>query len=368
VKTRTIVSVPFLLLLACAGMQKSDDMKSYEGARGGPKAEVIQKRFPELFEQAEVHYAKANAARDEKEKEAMDHHAKVAMMFWNAATLRSEAQDMDAERGKVEKATREIETELAEAQKRKKLAASTLERTQQMIKALEGKIADSQEANAARESINAALAALKEAEAVDADQHAAQKFAEAEGKLKLATDALAKNKTKDAQTFAVEAKVAADQAKSEATPKHASTEADQAKIARQRALFDAMGQVSAAQRSMTETGVQIIIVEAFPAKGGVNIVPVMEASFNKIAEVAKTFNDFSLVIEGHTDSKGNKSKNLQLSDSRAKSVMAHLAAQGVAPDRMTALGKGSQEPVADNKTADGRAKNRRIEILFVPSK
>jgi outer membrane protein OmpA-like peptidoglycan-associated protein len=110
----------------------------------------------------------------------------------------------------------------------------------------------------------------------------------------------------------------------------------------------------------------VSVVEAF-AGSAVTIAPMMEASFNKVADVAKNFTDYGIVIEGHTDSKGSKSKNLQLSDSRAKSVMAHLAAQGVAPDRMTALGKGSAEPIADNKSKDGRSKNRRIEILFVPS-
>jgi outer membrane protein OmpA-like peptidoglycan-associated protein len=235
------------------------------------------------------------------------------------------------------------------------------------IIALEGKVTDSQEVNVARGAINEALAALKEAQAVDADTHAAANFAAAEAKLKAATDALGRGKTKDAQSFAIEAKAAAESAKREAEPKFTSTEADQAKMARTKALFDAVGQISGVSRSMVEGGVQVTVVEAFSASGGVDIQPMMEATFNKLAETAKTFNDYALVVEAHTDSKGNKSKNLQLSESRAKSVAAFLAAQGVAPDRMTALGKGSGEPVADNKTKDGRAKNRRIEILFVLS-
>src|SRR5690606_38450099 len=156
---------------------------------------------------------------------------------------------------------------------------------------------------------------------VDADVHAKATFASAEAKLKAATDALDQNKPKEATSYAIEAKASADAAKSEAEPKYDSASADQAKLNRQRALFDALAAVRGAERAIVEGGVMVTIVEAF-ASNSTSIDPARAAEFDAIAETAKNFSEFSLIVEGHTDSKGNrgnKSKNLQLSESRAQS-------------------------------------------------
>ncbi len=67
-------------------------------------------------------------------------------------------------------------------------------------------------------------------------------------------------------------------------------------------------------------------------------------------------------ISGYTDSTGNDKINQPLSEKRAKTVKAYLVSKGIAESRMTTAGYGSADPVADNKTSDGRKKNRRIEI------
>lgn len=66
---------------------------------------------------------------------------------------------------------------------------------------------------------------------------------------------------------------------------------------------------------------------------------------------------------GHTDNVGTAEANLKLSQDRAQAVMAALVARGVAASRMTAKGYGQTAPVADNRTEDGRAKNRRVELV-----
>lgn len=365
-RTAIAIGVSLLFLAGCARLKPTEEMQQYQAAAKTTETQELKVHYPDEMKRAESYNAQAEEAQHDKEEPDMTYYAHLAYVWWQSAKLREDAKAMDAQREQLEKDNKQLEKELAEAQKRQKLAQATLVRMKEIV-ALEGKVEASQEANAAREAIGEALTALKEAQAVDADVHAAATFAAAEKKLKLATDALGKNKAKDAMNFAIDAKAGAEEAKAEAQPKFASTEADQAKLTRQKALFDALSEVSGAQRAMVDGGgVMVTIVEAFSGSS-VTIAPNMEASFNKVADVAKNYSDYALVIEGHTDSKGNKSKNLQLSDSRAKSVVAHLAQTGVAPDRMTAIGKGSQEPIADNKTKDGRFKNRRIEILFVPS-
>ena len=70
----------------------------------------------------------------------------------------------------------------------------------------------------------------------------------------------------------------------------------------------------------------------------------------------------SVEISGHTSSEGDPAHNLALSLARAETVRDYLVAHGIASDRLHPIGHGSEQPVADNTTEDGRAKNRRIEF------
>jgi outer membrane protein OmpA-like peptidoglycan-associated protein len=70
----------------------------------------------------------------------------------------------------------------------------------------------------------------------------------------------------------------------------------------------------------------------------------------------------SIKVIGHTDSVGSDSYNQALSERRASSVAAYLLSQGLAPNKITSEGKGESQPVADNDTEEGRAKNRRVEL------
>jgi OOP family OmpA-OmpF porin len=72
-----------------------------------------------------------------------------------------------------------------------------------------------------------------------------------------------------------------------------------------------------------------------------------------------------IIAIGHTDSVGSKEYNQKLSVRRAEAVKAHLVSKGIEPNRIYTEGKGLTQPIADNRTAAGRAKNRRVEIEVV---
>ena len=72
-----------------------------------------------------------------------------------------------------------------------------------------------------------------------------------------------------------------------------------------------------------------------------------------------------IIAVGHTDSVGNDSYNQKLSVKRAEAVKSYLVSKGIEKNRVYTEGKGEKQPVADNKTAEGRAKNRRVEIEVV---
>lgn len=71
----------------------------------------------------------------------------------------------------------------------------------------------------------------------------------------------------------------------------------------------------------------------------------------------------TISIEGHTDSTGSDAYNSQLSQRRARSVAEYLASKGVSASRLKTIGKGESDPIASNDTREGRAKNRRVEVI-----
>ncbi|MET0286031.1 MAG: OmpA family protein [Polyangiales bacterium] len=104
------------------------------------------------------------------------------------------------------------------------------------------------------------------------------------------------------------------------------------------------------------------------ASGKAELLPSAQAKLTEVANaLTQNSPDATMVVEGHTDSQGNESFNLDLSTRRAQAVRDYLATHGVAQDRIRAEGLGFSRPVADNKTAEGRANNRRVEIVVSPA-
>jgi outer membrane protein OmpA-like peptidoglycan-associated protein len=97
--------------------------------------------------------------------------------------------------------------------------------------------------------------------------------------------------------------------------------------------------------------------------GKATIKPESQKIVGEIAALLKANPDLRVSIEGHTDNTGTPQGNKVLSEERAKAVVGAVVAQGVEAPRLSALGWGQDKPVADNATEDGRAKNRRVEVV-----
>ncbi|MGR3783942.1 MAG: OmpA family protein [Albimonas sp.] len=88
---------------------------------------------------------------------------------------------------------------------------------------------------------------------------------------------------------------------------------------------------------------------------------------NRVARTLQKYPSSYVDVIGHTDSTGEASYNMQLSNRRARAVASELIERGVKRPRIEAYGRGEEQPVASNDTAQGRAANRRVEILIVPA-
>ena len=99
--------------------------------------------------------------------------------------------------------------------------------------------------------------------------------------------------------------------------------------------------------------------------GKATLKPDAAEVIDEIVTALKSKTDLKVKLEGHTDNVGNAAANKKLSDDRANAVMNAIVAKGIAKARLSAEGFGLEKPIADNNTNEGRAKNRRVELVKV---
>jgi OmpA-OmpF porin, OOP family len=98
------------------------------------------------------------------------------------------------------------------------------------------------------------------------------------------------------------------------------------------------------------------------ATGKSTLLPKSQEQLTNIAAILKAYPNVSLKLGGYTDNTGSKELNMKLSGERAKSTMAELAKMGISAERLASEGYGPEHPVASNETAEGRQRNRRIDV------
>lgn len=102
------------------------------------------------------------------------------------------------------------------------------------------------------------------------------------------------------------------------------------------------------------------------ATGKYQLLPIAKEKLNEVAQALKDQGYKKIVVEGHTDSRGSDTKNQELSYQRALEVRNYLVSQGIEAAKIEAVGRGEANPVADNSTPEGRANNRRVELVVTP--
>jgi outer membrane protein OmpA-like peptidoglycan-associated protein len=137
--------------------------------------------------------------------------------------------------------------------------------------------------------------------------------------------------------------------------------AAEARAARAMESLNKIAQVKEEARGMVITlSGQVLFVT-----GKSELLPAAQDQLDQVAKALKDQGDIKpMVVEGYTDSVGSDSNNLTLSKNRAEAVRSYLVSKGIPTDKITSVGKGKANPVASNDTPDGRANNRRVEIVI----
>lgn len=113
-----------------------------------------------------------------------------------------------------------------------------------------------------------------------------------------------------------------------------------------------------------KVGKKVILHNLFFATNKTRILPQSEEALDELYAFLLDNPSLTIRITGHTDNVGSNRANQQLSEGRAAAVRDEIIKRGIAPERIEADGKGEDEPIADNKTEEGRAKNRRVEFTI----
>jgi outer membrane protein OmpA-like peptidoglycan-associated protein len=174
---------------------------------------------------------------------------------------------------------------------------------------------------------------------------------------RMRADAQARNaQLAQQQAMSAEQRAAQQQAQAAAATAQANAARD-----RVRALEAQMREMEAQQ---TERGLLVTLGDVLFAFNKAELSAPAGPRLDKLASFLKQFPERKLLIEGYTDSVGGDSYNQELSERRAQAVRDALAQRGVDASRITARGYGKAHPVADNASPEGRAMNRRVEIVI----
>jgi outer membrane protein OmpA-like peptidoglycan-associated protein len=101
--------------------------------------------------------------------------------------------------------------------------------------------------------------------------------------------------------------------------------------------------------------------------GGDELLGPAQSRLDTVAQALAAYPDRNILIEGHTDDRGSDAMNQQLSQKRADAVREYLESRGVPAARMRSIGRGESNPIASNESAEGRANNRRVEVIVEPA-
>lgn len=175
----------------------------------------------------------------------------------------------------------------------------------------------------------------------------------------------AKTQTAIARADSAEQKLAAEQSKADANAARTdAANAQQQTAGLQRQTTELQRQIEEMHAKVTERGVVLTLGDVLFTTGRADLKAASTGSLNKLVAFLGKYPERTVVVEGYTDNVGSDVYNQGLSERRADGVKAYLIGQGVGATRVTAVGKGMNDAVADNDSTEGRQQNRRVEVVI----
>jgi outer membrane protein OmpA-like peptidoglycan-associated protein len=387
---------PLALAAACATPPKPRELDAFETLKKSAGVADAAKRSPDLVASSD---RLGNKAHDEWQSNDLEESRRDALMAQIKLKTALALLEQEQSKARIQALSREqadAEEELASVSK--DLAAVTEQLTlmkklvearkvadadkqrlsqqmsseQQKAEAEQKKLQDEQRKLtvqlATEQKLAAAQLALRTADTVEAGRYAKLEYTAATDMLAKAQAEIEGGNLEGAQASADVARQSAERAALVAKPAYEQAEQATQNRARDEALQrDATTIKGVAVRIERRGDLQrlVISLEDVFAKRQTGISTGRDGTVDAVAGLINKYPSYPVQVVGHTDSHGKPGELLALSAARAQTIVSALAARGVDAKRLLSSGTGADEPIADNKSAAGRAKNNRVEIIFL---
>lgn len=373
--------------ISCATPPKPAELTSFERLRADSSAKAAVRRAPDLVRGADTWLTRALKEWEDNDLEEARNSAimgqiklkhAIAVSEQASAKARIAEADRELERASADKerlakdlaAVNELVTTLRKLQEQQAQFSMTEQKALQERQALAEQLEKERIKASAADRISDAELALKSADSVKASVHATAQHASASDMFARAQQEFQQGSFAAAQTSAELARKKAEEAAQVAKPlftqeaQGAESRAQSEALARDAAALTGVAVRREARGSLQRLVVPLSASALFNRREP-SLSPGKEASLDPIATLIKKYPTYPVQVVGYTDTRGKMGELLALSLARAQSVFSALVYRGVDAKRMVVSGQGGADPIADNRTAAGRARNNRIEIVFL---
>ena len=367
-----------LWLGACATPPKPQALSAYEALQHDANMEETRRRFPDLVASAEQFGQKADK---DWQSNDLDDSSKAALMA--EIKLRTALARNDQERAKsqlsalttdqahADEALASVKKDLASVNEQVTLMAQASEDKQRLTQQIAAEQDEKQKLTqqlATEQKLAAAQLALRTAETVEASRYAPAEYGAATNMMAKADSEVKQNAWAMAQASLEVARAQAEKATAIAKPMYEQAAQTTQNKMRDEALArdaSALPGVSVRIERRGELQRLVIAIQELFVKSQTTLQPGKDDALEPIARLVLKYPSYPVQVVGHTDNRGKPGELIALSQARAQSVFSSLVARGVEARRLMVSGQGPNEPIADNKIAAGRAKNARMEVIFL---
>jgi outer membrane protein OmpA-like peptidoglycan-associated protein len=369
-------------LAGCATPPKPRELEAYDNLRRTGNLQEAGKRSPDLVAGAEKLGEKSheewqsNDLQDSRRDALMAQiKLKTALTLAEQDQLKAKIQALSQDQAQAEEQYADVAKDLASENEKLALLQKYVSEKQRLSQQM---TSNQQKAEAeqlrlsgelvSQQKIAAAQLALRTADTVEASKYAKAEY-EAAGDMLAKSEAnLKQNDYAGAQASAEMAKKNADRAVEISKPLYEQAEQTSQNKARDDALARDASAITGVSVKLERRGdlqrLVVIIPELFE-KRRPDISPGHDGVITSLAELMKKYPTYPVQVIGYTDNRGKAGELLAVSAARAQAVYSALASRGVEARRLMSSGLGGDEPYVDNKTSSGRAKNNRVEIVFL---
>lgn len=390
-RTGAMVVLAGAIGVACATPPKPRELELFDTLRKTNEANLPEaaKRSPDLTAEADRRSA---VARDEWQSNDLPEcrrdaliatiKLKSALAIYEQEQLKAKIQSLSGQQAQAEEESAGLSKDLASEQEklallqkyveaRKTADADQKRLSEQMSNEQQKAQAEQQRLSqqlVTEQKIAAAQLAMRTADTVEAGRYASAEYTAAGDLLAKSSAELKQNDFTAAQASAEVAKKNADRAAELAKPQYEQAAQSNENKARNEALARDAPTITGVKVRIDPRGdlqrLVIVIPELFK-KRDPNIAPGHDGILDGVATLLKKYPSYPVQVIGYTDNHGKSNELIAISAARAQAVYSALAERGVEVKRLMVSGLGGEEPFVDNKSASGRAKNNRVEIVFM---